>query len=338
MSPTRSPIFLHPIAPLLLNLFVYILSYFVYDIKDITPDYVWYSYVLITITAVIISISWLNWKSLTLDLSRLPLIKPILILILCISVFEYLVMGVPLFGQIVYAEFGLPLFHHIAVSSWLIIFGLSSFNNKILRLIFLLFFFANPILMLNRDLMLITFFMLLIYLWSRKRIGYNKLFFGLAFVVIIFGLLGQLRSPHALKAITLPFSFDINEYPPIFTWLLLYVTSSSFNFYNNVSTLSMELYSVFINVFPEPYGWSAKFGSFILFYFYFLFSLLTLFFFRTIATFSKLSYWMVFYLYLIYQSYMSIFSTKFFTTNTIFVFLIFFIASFFSFVRRIPDD
>lgn len=320
----KYPFFLSPLSPLLLNLFVYISSFFVYKI-NINTDNIWLIYILILITGIIFSSLSLNFSRFDISVIDVPFIRFLISLIFVVSIFEYLTMGVPILGTIVYADFGYPFLHHIAVFSWIIVFGINKFRSKYIRFLLILFFILNPILMQNRDLLLISVFMMLIYFWMHGYIKYKSLLIVFFMSLILFGLLGNIRSPYAIKALTLPFSFNLDDINPIFIWVLLYITSSSFNFYYNIDMLTMNLFSSNINVFPEPYGWSVKFSSIFVFYGYFLLSLSILYFISYVCLSKKNNhYWKIFYFYLIYQSYMSIFSTKFFTTNALFVFIVFF--------------
>lgn len=324
MKNNKTSLFLlYPSFPILTNLLVFIFSYFIYRVSVPQEDSIWYIYVAVVLILIIFSYFHSKLPKLNISISNIPLIKPFSLFILLCSLLEYFLMGVPILGQIVYADFGLPLLHHISVSSWLIIFSIDRFNSKLAKSFMVLFFILNPLLMLNRDLLLISIFMLIILFWAKNKIGMKSFFVLLILIILIFGGLGQLRSPGALNAIKLPFIFDVFEYSPIVVWLTLYITSSSFNFYNNIDSLTMTLYSQVINVFPEPYGWSSKLGSIVVFFLYYFMVLTSLYMSKILACSNLNHYWKLFYFYLIYQSYMSIFSTKVYTTNTLFVCLIF---------------
>lgn len=264
------------------------------------------------------------------NLAQVPITFPrvtALVVMFC-SLLEYIAFGIPLLGNVLYVDFGFPFIHHIVVSSWLLIFISRIEKIRFLRVTFFLVSFINPLLMLNRDVFLLTIFCFMVILIDEGRLRYRGILIGIFILLIIFGILGQIRSPFALASISLPFATDLSNVPSFVMWPLIYTTSSAFNMFNNFDTLGMELFSDSINVFPEAYGWVVLVGSYFggtIFYFFASCLLLIL------HRLTMVHYhFYPLYIYFIYQSYMSIFSTKLFTSNALFisiVFIILFIVS-----------
>lgn len=239
------------------------------------------------------------------------------LLIVCASLIEYTIFGVPVFGDLIYVDFGLPWLHHLSVTSWLLVFTARAFDSRPLRHCTWAFALLNPILMLNRDALLLTLFSFLAasMLSGRLRGWHIAGAFGAAGAV--FGLVGDLRSPLALQVIGLPLFFDATELPSVLVWPLVYVTSSAFNMLYNFDSLRLELYSDFINVFPEAFNWAVRSNTYVaipVFYGVIVSLLLTLH--RWASTRPAL---VPLYVYFLYQAYMSLFAVKFFTTNSLFV-------------------
>ena len=196
-------------------------------------------------------------------------------------------------------------------------------KRKLLRIIFFWFAFLNPLLMLNRDVFLLTAFCLMVILIDERRLKYKKILMGILFLLVIFGIVGQIRSPFALASIILPFAIDLSNMPSIVMWPIIYITSSAFNMFNNFDTLGMELFADSINVFPEAYIWMVSVGSYLgCAIFYFFASCLLLILHRVSLVHS---HFYPLYIYFLYQSYMSIFSVKIFTSNSFFISLVFII-------------
>jgi hypothetical protein len=246
----------------------------------------------------------------------IPFPRAVAYLVIASSLIEYMVFGIPLIGDAIYIEFGFPFIHHLAVTSWLLIFIFKAESNKLLRRIFLAFALLNPLLMLNRDILLLTLFCIMTIYLEERKVRLRSLVLIMLLILMLFGLVGQIRSPYALSIISLPFSFDSSMVPDIVMWPVIYITSSAFNMYFNLNFKSLDLYCDLINVFPEAYRWVADIGYFAFPTFYF-FVMSGLTFFNKISSICGEFYPV--YVYFVYQAYMSIFSVKVFTTNSFFV-------------------
>lgn len=248
------------------------------------------------------------------------------LLIVCASLLEYTLFGIPLLGDVIYVDFGLPWLHHLSVTSWLLVFTARAFDSRSLRYSTWAFALLNPVLMLNRDALLLTLFSCLAasMLGGRLRGWHIAAVFGAA--AAVFGIVGDIRSPLALQVIGLPFFFDPTELPSVLVWPLVYVTSSAFNMLYNFDSLRLELYSDLINVFPEAFSWavwSNTYAAIPVFYVVIVSLLLTL---RRLA--STRPALVPLYVYFLYQAYMSLFAIKFFTTNSLFVCILVFAMAF----------
>ncbi len=246
--------------------------------------------------------------------------KTFALLVFIASILEYFLFGLPIINLNSYSTYGLPLLHHMAVSSWLLLF--IKFNSNLFNKLKMLFVVLNPILILNRDLLMLTIFSLLLISILRGKLKAYHLIAIFFIIILVFGLIGQIRSEHALKIIILPFSFDTENVNPLIFWFLLYALSPTFNFLYSLSFGYIELYDPLINAYPEPLIWilNAGYQGFILFY---LLIIVILIFFSLIAKDPK---YIPMYIFFLYQSLMGvIFAPKFFTTNSLFVIIIFFI-------------
>ncbi len=246
--------------------------------------------------------------------------KVVAFFIVCFAIIEYLSFGFPLYKGVIYANFGFPIIHHLVVTSWILIF--IKFKNKKINLFLLIFAFLNPILIVNRDLFLLTIFALLCKKIFENKINIKLFVILLSVMFILFGLIGQLRSGNALQLINLPFTFDSNEINPILFWIILYMTSSTFNMSYNINNFSTNLYDSLINVFPEQYKWYLMSGEVTYFLYYILIFIILTF----LLIISKNKNYIPIYIYFLYQSLMGVtFGTKFFTTNSLMLILVFLI-------------
>ena len=75
-------------------------------------------------------------------------------LICLIGLSELLYFGVPLLGQVRYIDFGFTILHHIAVTTWLLVF--INFKYKLVNLASVIFAVIFPLLIFNRDVFLLT--------------------------------------------------------------------------------------------------------------------------------------------------------------------------------------
>lgn len=241
----------------------------------------------------------------------------ICIVIVVVSLVQFFVFGVPFLGDIVYADFGLPFFHHIAVSTWLFVF--IKHKSRILNCLLLFFMILNPILIVNRDLLFLSLF-----LFSSRYLLINGVSTAKALIFLLVGIylfvfIGELRSGYAFDIIDLPVNFDYKSFGPSFFWLFLYLTSSTFNAAFNLDGGTFVLYDKYINVFPEYYSFFVFFGLFG-FYLYFLLAVFSI----LMANFFG-SYRYIIIMFLQFQFVMgSVFANKFFITHSLFVLLLFF--------------
>lgn len=233
---------------------------------------------------------------------------------------EYLTLGIPLLGHTSYHTFGYPYIHHISVSSWLFIFCINGENTKLLNTTFLVSALLNPLLMVNRDAFLLTIFAIVSALIIKKMIRSYHLIFAAIFVVFVFGYVGQIRSPQALEQINnaMPLRFDLLDMHPSIAWFSIYSFSSMFNLLTNFQNEVTQLYYQHINTFPEVTNWIREYGGIGAAVFYSLVGGLVL---LVYLIALKNKYLVPFYIYLCYQSIMTLFSKKFFKTNTLFVLL-----------------
>lgn len=328
------PFYLKIGTPVLVNALAYLISYFIYDFSLNSREFILINITLLIILSLFMIVLSNYLPCLSFTEKQFPFSKTLVLVIIGSNLIEYSCMGVPFLGNIIYANFGLPLLHHVSVSSWLLIFLAPSFKNKMIVGALIIFALINPLLMLNRDVLLLTFFTISTYLWYKGLIKIIHIILLTFLVVFLFGLLGEYRSPNGLNSLTLPFTFNIDNLNFTSLWLLLYTTSSSFNMYSNFDQTTLNLVNQFANVFPEPYRWVAYSGSPYCFLFFFLIVSFLLLVFRVLASLSAIGYWFLFFLYIIYQTFMALFGVKFFTTNTVFVFLLFVLISIFSVISK----
>ncbi len=240
---------------------------------------------------------------------------------------EMAYFGVPLFGSAIYAEYGFPFLHHIAVFSWVLLF----INFRIYeKLFFTVFAFLNPFLIMNRDLLLLTGFVLFMALVLKGYVSFLRFFCFFVVFCVVFGVLGQMRSGYAMSLIELPMTFSLEELPPSISWPFLYLTSSTFNFVDNMFSDSIVLYEPLINVLPEYHVFYAMFGG-LGFFLYFFITLFIVF--LSFLAIKRLSVFL--FLFLLYQFMMGVvFSDKFYISHTLFVVLVFLSLGFFRFFSR----
>lgn len=248
------------------------------------------------------------------------------LLIIGVNFLEYIVCGTPIMfllgksGFISYSTYGLPLLHHIAVESWLLIFIKS--KSKVMNFCFFLFALINPIVIMNRDLLLLTFFSF-IFSFLLKNLKSSVPLLLIFLVVIGFSYMGKMRSGDALANTLLPIKSEFVKGNFIIQWVYVYVTSSWYNFLNNMGDKSYVLEFSNINVFPEAYSFFVRFDI-VGFIFFYLVCFCVLIFFLHES--QKKKDFQILYIYFLYQSFMTIFGVKFFTTNSIFQVLLFYLV------------
>lgn len=322
-------VILNPILPILLSALIFIISAFCYTTPNVTIVIVMLILVALCLMPFVCFFdSKKTYLESEVKIVAFPFSRTVTSLIILTSAVEYYLLGVPFLGGGVYAEFGFPFLHHISVMSWIFIITYRGFRIKLIRIVVFIFAFINPVLMINRDLLLLTCFVFMLYLLCKNMVSFKVLVLIGAFFLFIFGLIGEYRSPGVIYTIDLPFSFEYTNLSPVLAWLFIYFTSSSFNMYHNINSLQLDLYAQNINVFPEAYYWSSYFNSMIVFpvilvFFYFLLSI------SRGGIFKKgideaflLLHW-----YFFYQAYTSLFAVKIFTSHTLFVMLFFMFTS-----------
>ena len=176
---TFNSFLLHLLVPSLfvfLSIFTFIMSYFGYEYdRDISYSKVLLIF-LILFALLFFSIDKFYGKTILLDktiILKSTIWKFVGLFILFINIAEFLLFGVPLLSLlgigkfVIYAKYVLPLFHHIAVSSWLLLF--IKYKNKSIEFLMHLFALLNPFLIVNRDLILLTYFTLFIKILLNNR-------------------------------------------------------------------------------------------------------------------------------------------------------------------------
>lgn len=256
------------------------------------------------------------------------------IVVLCANLCEFAYFGIPflsLFGigkSIIYADYGFSLIHHISVGSWILVFVKT--RKVVINNLFLLFSLINPILIINRDLLLLTFLsFFLLSLLNNKRT--KKALIIAICVILLFVVMGNLRSGNALKNTNLPFKSKFVGKTQIFIWLMTYATSSYFNFVNNLYTKSRFLKLSNINVFPESYYFYEVLDTFGFFVFYII---VCFFLISILKKAEKKRYFRVFFVYMFFQSCMTVFSRKFFTTDTLYELMVFMLFGIWLWIKK----
>ena len=236
------------------------------------------------------------------------------IFIVLVGFLELGYFGIPLLGQVLYVEFGFPFLHHIAVSSWLLVFvkSRSNFLNKFIYFYALVF----PLLIFNRDVFILTILCVLFRSLIMNKLRWIHLTSVLLTVITIFWLVGESRSGSVQQIIDLPISYDISSaIGPVF-WLLIYLTSPSFNIHYNLTfDFSRKLYEPLLTVFPEYYKLyevSPEVGL----YLYLLIGMFAIF----LPGLIRFPGWMCFSFFFYYQFAMGcIFGNKLLNTHSLFV-------------------
>lgn len=241
--------------------------------------------------------------------------------IILVELSEFVFYGVPLFSVlkisrgVSYAAFGFPLLHHIAVESWVFIF--IKHKLKELDVFFLLYAFIYPFLIVNRNLMLFTFFCLCIHVILNNKKTFLPIFIFILALFLFIGI-GNLRSGK-IKTDIIPFKYEWLK-DSKFLWIILYSSSSWFNFFNNIISKSHNLNVYYLNVFPEVFDIYVKNGllGFMLFYVT-IFILIFL-----VCSKMQISNELkVLFLWMLYHSCMTLFARVFFTTHFIYMLIIF---------------
>ncbi|WP_217276912.1 hypothetical protein, partial [Vibrio coralliilyticus] len=248
-----------------------------------------------------------------------------IIMIILSNVIEYALLGIPLLDNAVsYHTFGLPYVHHISVTSWILVFALKKQNPRTLNIFLVGFAFLNPILMQNRDILLLTFYTTLVVLTINNKMSFLRLALSSFTIVFLFGVLGTIRSPtgliNALQSLPLKISYDVDSIWFSLNWFLIYITGSIFNSLYLISGKG-QLYYEHINAVSEFTSWYLGYGLFG-FLIFELFLIVLAFIMLQISIFKpKL---ISLYVYINFQIIMSLFSKKLFITNTVFTIMFIF--------------
>lgn len=313
-------IILSPTQFILVAFIVSILSIYLIDPLYLNHNYILYFPVALL---VVLSFSYLFSMKLFNDLFASIKLKEcygrkyMIVLILLVSFLEYGYFGLPVLGQIKYNEMGFPLLHHIAVSSWMLPLLLKGEESSLLSKMIILFALLNPILIFNRDLLLLTLYAMFFNYVLIRKISLLKALLVVSLTLVFFAILGYLRSPYGLATVKLPLSDFFYESNFIFQWVSLYLISPTFNFFNNLDTKEYTLFQSNINTFPESYNFYVQLDFFGFVFFYILIFSILFFVGYLMREYNR--NFVLLYIYLHYQSIMTIFSNKFFTSHTVFV-------------------
>jgi oligosaccharide repeat unit polymerase len=161
-----------------------------------------------------------------------------------------------------YVNLGIPSIRGLQYTLYLFTFSVfllllktKKFKNSKLKIIILS---VLPFLMLSRSLMIYCIFQLFyLYIFDKKiefRQIRNIIFFIFG-LIIIFGLVGDIRGPYVN-----PFAFLINEtgnnplekLPSGFTWIYIYITANFNNILLTIGTFepSYSFFNIFYNIIP----------------------------------------------------------------------------------------
>jgi hypothetical protein len=243
--------------------------------------------------------------------------------IVCVSIIEIIYFGIPIIGQIVYINFGFPFLHHIAVSTWLLIF--IRVRPGSIQLLFTLFAIAFPILIINRDLFLFTVFCLICRGVSRNRLNIGILSAAVILALVMFGVLGEIRSGDVQTRLLLPTKFELESINVYVFWVFIYITSPMFNAHYSFLLNERALYEPLLTVIPEFYRF-VEILSFFGFYIYIFAGLLLI----LIPRLFRLRDWLCLSVFIYFQFFMGmVFSNKLFNSHTLYVLLLFLVIEFF---------
>jgi len=239
----------------------------------------------------------------------------IVIVIICVA--ELFYFGIPLFGHVRYVDFGFGLLHHIAVTTWILVF--IKYRMRWLNNLMLVFALIFPLLIFNRDLFLLTLCCIIFARYLVNKLSVRHLLIVASLFVLLFSQAGKLRSGNVHKIIELPLNFDLDTLGLAGFWIFTYVTSPMFNIHYNFESLERALYEPLLTVFPEFYKIMQIYPFFGM-YLYFLIGL-TLVVFPAILRFPG---WLSFSFFFYYQFTMGcVFGNKLLNTHSLYVVLLF---------------
>ena len=238
-------------------------------------------------------------------------------MIIVVGGIEVVYFGVPLLGQVRYVDFGFSVFHHIAVSSWLLVFV--QFKRRWLNRFKLTYCLIFPLIIFNRDVFLLTICCLILVALLNKKINFRYLILTVTIFVVIFAQLGSIRSGNVQDIIDLPVLFDLSDYGLVVFWIFSYVTSPMFNVHFNYDTGGRVLYEPLLTVFPEFYKWVEVHPYFGM-YGYFVFGATMM----LLPSLLRFPGWLCFSFFFYYQFTMGcVFGNKLMNTHTVYVILLF---------------
>lgn len=238
-------------------------------------------------------------------------------IIFFIGLLELLYFGVPLFGQVRYIDFGFTILHHIAVTTWLLVF--INFKYQFEKRIAITFALMFPLLIFNRDVFLLTVSCLIFKGLIYQSLKFRHLIYASVFFASLFGYVGKMRSGNIQEIIDLPTKFDLGSLNTITFWLFTYVTSPMFNIHYSFSSAERIRYEPLLTVFPEFYKFIETF-SYLGFYLYLILGTLL----ALLPSLLRFRGWLCFSFFFYYQFTMGcVFSNKLGNTHTIYVILIF---------------
>lgn len=239
------------------------------------------------------------------------------VIIILVGILELAYFGFPILGDLLYVEFGFPILHHLAVSTWLLIF--IEFSNKNFNRLKNLYAILFPILIFNRDIFLVTVLCIIFKALILNKLRWVHILFAFALFLYVFTLIGSIRSGAIEELINIPVNININNINPAFLWLFVYSTAPSFNLhYNLLFERSRELYDPLLTVFPEYYKFIEAF-SYPGLYMYLFFGAFII----ILPRLIRFPGWICFSLFFYYQFIMGcVFSNKLLNTHTLFVFII----------------
>jgi hypothetical protein len=240
--------------------------------------------------------------------------------IICISIIvELLYFGAPIFGQVIYTEFGFPIVHHISLMMWmLVLFGKQKKKNLLINTIFCLLIF-------NRQILL---FGVLSYIMSNKiKINFKTFLITIIFLIFILAI-GIYRN-FVLKVDFDPFFGYINlPFLEYYDFIIFYLIGPYNASFNNLNFGFSETIFNYWNTVPEWMFFHSKFLipesiSFIIFYGLIIFILL---FIKRIKSFRKFYYVPIIVIYSYFTFFSSVILSTVFVANFLMLELIFLLS------------
>lgn len=239
-------------------------------------------------------------------------------IVIIIGILELAYFGIPLLGHVKYVHFGFTILHHIAVSSWILVFVNLKYSwVEKFKISYALIF---PLLIFNRDIFLLTLCCIIFVKLINNQIKLWHLFLTSSLFIVLFSFVGKLRSGNVQEIIDLPTKFDLESVNLITFWLFTYATSPMFNVHYSYGSGERIRYDPLLTVFPEFYK-LVELLSFPGLYLYLIIGMLL----TLLPAAMRFPGWLCFSFFFYYQFLMGcVFSNKLGNTHTIYIFLIFF--------------